>query len=174
VPAGELAAAHITNPCHEVKTAKSPIRKVPIGGTAGSITWAARWGTAGRGDQPVHYLGVVVSKETGSGKALAIYEKNLRLEILGHGGLIPVRKGGLASVDTNTASCPNPPTDDCTRGDVLGIFGRFTVQISLADFPPTDPSAPASPGDDEPEDNAQEDAIKPALRSIAASVFARL
>jgi hypothetical protein len=169
--ARELTAAHISAPCHKVKTAKVPVKKSPLGGSIGSITWSARWGSAVHA--PTHYLGVGISKELGSGTAHNVVMKHFRGSVLQHGALINVGKG-LASIYTDTASCSNPPTDDCTRGTVLAVVGNYVVNVSLDDYPPTNPGAEPSPGDDEGEDNAQEDAIKPALRQIAKSVVAKL
>jgi len=171
---GELAAAHIEDPCHKVKTAKVPVKKSPLGGTVGSVEWGGRWGKPTNAGMPSHYLGVLVTRELGSGRALELFEKKFRLSVIGNGAPINVGKG-TASMLTETASCPNPPTSDCTKGTVLAIVGRYVVEIFLNDFPPTIPGASEEgQGEDDAEDMAQEELIKPVLREIANSVVAKL
>jgi len=171
--AGELKAAHISDRCVQFKTAKRARRHSPLGGTLGTIVYAARWGrTSGVGGEAHHFLTVFITKLVGSGNALVVARKELRLKILAHG--FPVAVGKPGSVDTGTASCPNPPTDDCTTGDVLAMKGNYVLHVGLGDAPPTVQGAPHAPDPDEGQDNQQEDAVKAPVTAIAKAIAAKL
>ncbi len=68
----------------------------------------------------------------------------------------------------------NPPTDDCTNGEVLAIVGNYLLFVALLDAPPTNPGAEPSPGEDEGQDNEQEATINGPVTAIAKSVAAKL
>jgi hypothetical protein len=99
-------------------------------------------------------------KNLGSGNAFKFSQKRFRDRVLAHGAPISVGKHGLASMLTDTCSCPNPPTDDCTNGIVPGLVGRHQIEIFLHDYPPTNPGAQPTPGNDDPEDRAQQDRLE--------------
>ena len=170
----QLAEAEIDEPCQEAKTARAPVRKSPLGGSAGSVEYGARWG--GETGAPLHSMTILVIHALGSGKALEFFKKKLRLMVLENGLPVSVSKG-TASFSGETSSCTNPPTGDCTHGTFLAIAGSWVVEAFLDDYPPTIPGSnedEASQANDEPEDIAQEEAIKPALASIGASVVAKV
>lgn len=169
----QLGQAEIDEPCHEVKTARAPVKKSPLGGSAGSVEYGARWGA--ETGAPLHSLSILVIHALGSGKALQFFQKKLRQQVIENGLPVSVSKG-TASFSGETSSCSNPPTGDCTHGTFLALAGSWVVEVFLNDYPPTIPGSNEDeiPANDEPEDIAQEEAIKPALTSIGASVVGKV
>lgn len=170
--AGQLSAAHITGPCKKWKTVKHAPKRSPLGGTVGTTFYQAQWGTPHGVSGPSHSLLVQITRIDGSGTALAVTRKLLRDKILEHGVLVAVGKPG--SLFTETSSCVNPPTGDCTWGQVLALVGSYYLLVSLHDAPPTNPGAEPSPGEDEGQDNEQEATIMAPVTSIAKAIAAKL
>lgn len=170
--AAELSVTEISEPCVEEKTRNQPVKRTPFGGSLGEVHYGAGWGQL-LGATPIHHLKILFTKVQGSGKGLKLFEKNFRSEVLSNG--LPVHVGNPGSLITETYSCTNPPTDDCTSGQLFAIVGQYDVRIFLYDYPPTNPSATEEPpGADEAEDEAQEKPIKAPLIAIGQEVAARL
>jgi len=170
---GELAAAHISDPCVKGKTRNHPAKRSPVGGSVGSTIYSAHWGQAHSSASPSHYLLIEITKYYGSGNALSLGRKLLFGEVLQNG--YPIAVGNRASLATDTYSCAmNPPTGDCTKGEVLAIVGNYFVLVGLDDAPPTIAGAEEGPAEDEAQDNEQEETIKGPLTAIAKSIAAKL
>jgi hypothetical protein len=172
---GELAAAEISAPCHESKTLRTPVRKSRVGGTAGSVQYGAHWSASATALAPSHSLSIIVIHELGSGRGVEIFRKEFRLKVIGHGLEVSVRKGRASEVG-ETSSCVNPPTGDCTFATFLAISGDWVFEAFLRSYPPTIPGTNEleTPSEDDPQDLLQEEAIRPALSSIGASVVAKV
>ena len=169
---GALAATHVTGPCVKLKTVHTAPRPSPIGGTVGSIGWWARWGTPSADSGPHHLLTVSVTRLRGSGAALAVARKRLRLKVIGNGEPVGVGKPGSFSGDTS--ACENPPTDACVRGELLAIVHGYVISVGLVDAPPGIPGAEAGPPQSEGEIYAQEQALKGPMLGVAAAVAGKL
>jgi hypothetical protein len=157
--AGELTAAHISEPCTKGKTVSRRPRKSPLGGTAGSIMYSAHWGVFVTG--PQHVLSIIVTKLTGSGNALKLAEQTFKLKIKSK-PFQSISAGGDGTVETEPISCKNPPTGICTKGTLLGQVGPYVILIDLADHPPTNPAIP--------EDSIE---ITPEARQAQAEAYAQ-
>ena len=167
VTAAELAAAHVTVSCNGDKRF-SRTRKTLLG-TVTTETFSATWGKPSRIELS-HELTVAVGRVRGSAAAIAYGRKELRLEILGHWG--PVSVGSVASIYSDTSSCVNPPTEDCTDSTLEAIVKNYTLSMILHDAP-TGGEAEGS-SDDEPQDIKQEEAERPPMIAIAHTVESRL
>jgi hypothetical protein len=169
---GLLSAAHITEPCIRGKTHKIAPKPSPLGGTVGQVISTAHWGLPHGVNGPSHYLLVSATKVIGSGNALAVAKKILRDKVIEHGA--PVAVGSPGSLLTDTASCVNPPTEDCTSGSVVAIVGSYYMLVQLEDAPPTISGAEPSPGEDTPQDDEQEATVKAPVTAIAKAIAAKL
>jgi hypothetical protein len=164
----EVAAANITASCVREKTSRTTTKTL-----LGSVTresFKSHWGTVML-NTPDHYLLVVATRYTGSPAALAKGRKEIKVKILGHGA--PASGNPLASVFIDTGSCVNPPTNDCTHANLMGLVKDYLVQVFLYDYPPTGPGE-LVPGEDEPQDMAQEETDKAPTVSIFKAVAAKL
>jgi hypothetical protein len=171
---GQLAEAEVDEPCKEAKTGRVPVKKSPLGGTAGSVVYGAQWGLP---KAPSPALGILATQLLGSGKAVKEVEKEFRGKVLSHGQPVKITKDVTASLDTETSACVNPPTGVCVAGSFFAIAGSWVVEVYLDDYPPT------IPGSNEEETSAaamqadgiaEEEKIKPALASIGLSVLAKV
>jgi hypothetical protein len=173
--AAEVAAAEVTDPCTKVKTVTEPVKRSPLGGTAGSTTYTAHWGKVTEG--PNHYLGISVTKLAGSGRALSLLREHWRLGVLGNGALFAAGKGVTASVLMESGACYNPPTEACTSGTLLALKGNFTVLIGFTSAPPTIPGAPEesiAEKEASKKDLVQEKKDEPLLIAIGKTVLKKL
>ena len=167
---GQLAALHIPDRCEAGPTIHTPLRRSALGGSLGSVEYTAKWGDPT--DEPSHTLFISVGKEIGSAKAIRFVHKQWRAEVLNNGTRIYVL--GLASLATETESCTNPPTDDCTTAKFAAVVGEYFLSIIFTDAPPTDEMATPSPGDDESEDNFQEAQVRAPVLTLAKTVMEKL
>jgi hypothetical protein len=169
VTAAELAAAHVTASCNGDKrfsrTAKTPL------GSVTTETFSASWGKPSRSG-PSHEVAVTVTRVKGSAAAIAYGLKKLRGEILERGALVSV--GSIASIEGDTASCVNPPTEDCTTSLLAAIAKKNNYEINVfLSNAPTGGEPEGSSGDD-PADIKQEEADRPPMIAIAHTVESRL
>jgi hypothetical protein len=164
--AGELTAANISGACKKLKTTHH-VTHTPLGDLRSKALGAA-WGdvpTSGVG----HHLAISVTKFSGSAAALAEGRKRLRAKVLAEGS--PVGVGSTSEWHGETASCPNPPTDDCTVSTVSAIVHNSLVAVSLIDFPT---GGSESQANDDAEDLAQEEADKGPVVAIANTIAKKL
>jgi hypothetical protein len=171
---GQLAEAEIEEPCKEAKTGRVPVKKSPVGGSAGSVLNGAHWGQP---QAPSHSLSILATHELGSGKAVKEFEKGFRGLVLSHGQALKISKSVTASLDTESFACDNPPTGVCVSGSFFAIAGRWVVEVFLHNYPPTIPGSneeETSAATMEADGIAEEEKIKPALASIGLGVVAKL
>jgi hypothetical protein len=166
--ASEVAAANVTGPCVKGKTTRKT-SKTPFGSVT-QEAFVAHWGSLPL-TGPGHFVTVVVGRYTGSASALAYGRSKIRLKVLSHGA--PVSISPLASELGDTVSCFNPPKEDCTHASVLGLVKNYVVEVILYDAPPTGVGV-TDPGEDEPQDRAQEETDKAPIVSIFKVVAAKL
>ena len=175
IPSGaQLAEAEVDEPCQQAKPGRVPVKKSPLGGSAGSVVYGAHWGLP---KAPSHLLSILVTHELGSGKAVELVEKVFRGEVLSHGQPVKITKSVWASLDTETSACVNPPTGVCVTGSFFAIAGSWEVEVYLDDYPPTIPGSnedETSAATMEADGLAEEAKIKPALASIGLSVVAKV
>jgi len=167
----ELAAAHISAPCVKGRTTRTSAN-TPLGSVT-TQTFGAHWGSLPHGGPsgPSHYLTMIAARYTGSAPALAFGLKRIRNGILRHGKLVSV--GNPGTLDSETFSCVNPPKEDCTHLSVFGLVKDYVLEVTLYDFPPTGVGV-VDPGEDEPQDNAQQELDEAPIVSIAKTVAAKL
>jgi hypothetical protein len=166
--ASAVAAANVTAPCVKGKTTRKTT-KTPLGSVT-QESFVAHWGTLPRSG-PGHFVTVVVGRFMGSASALAYGRTKIRAEVLSHGA--PVSANPLASEFGDTVSCVNPPKEDCTHASVLALIKNYVVEVILYDAPPTGVGE-ADPGEDEPQDRAQEETDKAPIVSIFKVVASKL
>lgn len=164
LPTGaELTAVHITGPCKKLRT-RTQISRTPFGKLT-QTRFAANWGflpTNGVG----HVLVIGVTRVSGDRALLSAYRARLRAHILVEGR--PAGVGSVSEWHGETASCPNPPSDDCTKEQVSALVGNYILAVDLIDVP-TNAPAP-EPSQDEPVDLAQEEADLAPIEAIAKTV----
>jgi hypothetical protein len=170
--AADLAAVNITAPCVRGKTTRKTTRT-----RLGFVTteaFVSHWGSLARTGLG-HFVTVVVGRFTGSAAALAYGRAKQRALILARGVLVTPAVGGgpLATEIADTSSCFNPPKEDCTHASVLAQLKNYVVEVILYDYPPTGVGV-ADPGEDEPQDRAQEETDKAPIVSIFKAVAAKL
>ncbi len=172
VSAGELAAAHIPGPaCTKGKPIIKAAKPTPLGGTYGASEWGAHWGVH-EGGSPIHYLVVTVFKIYGSGASLAKAHARLRHQVLAYGHPIGVGKPGAFFGES--ATCSNPPTDDCTNDSVKALVGSYEVFVLLEDAQPGPAGAETPPGDDTAQDQEEQESDRGPVIAIAKSIAAAL
>ena len=174
IAAGPVASAEVSAPCVKLKTATVPVRHSPAGGTAGIVTYGARWGTASSGAVPQHYASITVIDLLGSGKGVEAFKKGYRSRVIGN-GLPVVIAGATASILTEPNNCLNPPSGECAQGTFLAIKGRWVIEAFLDDYPPTIPgSMEDTPAEGEAAVMQTEQFMKPALTAIGRAVAAKV
>ena len=164
VTSGEVAAVHISAPCHKLRpvtaTAHSPL------GTVTNTQYESTWGGGGSLGR-THYLVIHIGTVSGSRGIVSFELKRFRTQIIRNGA--PVGVGSVSSEHGDTASCENPPSGDCTTATLEAIVKKkYVLTIVLEDLPTTggEEQSPA----DEAEDLAQEEADKGPLVAIAKTV----
>jgi hypothetical protein len=170
--AADLAAVNITAPCVRGRTTRKATRTRL--GSVTTETFVSHWGSL-PGSGVGHLLTVGAARVTGSPAALAYGRTKQRALVLEHGVLVTPAVGGgpLATEFGDTSSCFNPPKEDCTHASVLALVKNYVVEVILFDYPPTGVGV-ADPGEDEPQDRAQEETDKAPIVSIFKAVAAKL
>ncbi len=164
LPSGaELTAAHISGPCKKLRT-RTQTSRTPFG-TLTQTRFSANWGflpTSGVG----HVLTIGLTRVSGAHALLAAYRSRIRSRILAEGR--PAGVGSVSEWHGETASCPNPPSHDCTTDHVSALVGNYILAVALIDVP-TNAPAP-EPSQDGPVDLAQEEADLAPIEAIAKTV----
>jgi hypothetical protein len=125
---------------------------------------------------PHHTLSVGVAHITSSStEVLSFFQKQERAKVLENGVLVANGKGVLATWAGDTSSCKNPPTGDCTTSEFESTKGNWGVALTAKGAPPTGPDVEKdeSNGDD-PEDLAQEEAMKGDTVGVGLAITAHL
>ena len=165
----ELVAAHVSGPCVQRRPVTLTLR-TPLG-TYTTERFTAQWGDLKA--EPANFVSVTVTRLRGNATAIKFIQKRFRLEVLGNGE--PVHVGSPGSVNAETLSCANAPTGDCTDANLLAVVGPYELAVQLVDHPPTNRAATEfPPGDDEPEDKAQQNTDKGPAVAIGQAVAAKL
>jgi hypothetical protein len=166
VSVAELAKVHVSSPCVKVRTA-TVVSNTPLGAVR-IVQYSA---VAQSGAD--HSLRIVVQNPQVPASELAAAKQYLRGLALSNGQLFS--RNPWASYYLDTASCANPPTDDCTAGTIKAVVGVYFVQIFLRDTAPfLHPDDPQNPAVDEANDRAQEDTAMTPFEAIGRSVIAGL
>ncbi len=171
--AGGASSLELSGTCHE-KHARSKTAHTPYG-TASAELFTAEWGDRMPGLVPQHTLSISALRETGSGKIIAYLEKHARLEVLEEGSLVALGKGVTATWSGDTASCENPPTGDCTISSFNAVKGGWALTVVAEGAPPGTPgAAEEGANEDDPQDLAQEELLKPATVAVGLAITNKL
>lgn len=172
---GGEASLELEGGCHErqghPKTVQTPH------GSATTELDTAKWGVPKLDPGPQHLLSVAVSHVTGSSAVVAYFRTRERARVLARGQLVMSSKSVIASWSGETSSCKNPPTGDCTSDAFESLKGSWGVLVNVVGAPPGSPGAAEeeSPtGEDDAQDLAQEELLKPATVGIGLAVTGKL
>jgi hypothetical protein len=124
---------------------------------------------------PHHMLSVGVAHVTGSSAVISYFQKHERAKVLANGVLVANSKGLLATWAGDTYSCKNPPTGDCTTSEFESTKGNWGVVLADTGAPPGSPGAEEeNSGEDDPQDLAQEELLKPATVGIGMAITGKV
>jgi hypothetical protein len=142
-------------------------------GSIRTVSYWARWGSPISISAPKSTLSIGVTYASGSSAAIAYVQQHFRGEVLANG--TPFSAKPLATDAEETTACHNPPTGDCTRGEIMALVRHYGVTIAYAG--PTDSVAqddPQHPSVDKNNDLAQEKDIRGPLIGVAQAVMSAL
>lgn len=167
------ATLELEGGCHEgrvhLKTVHTPL------GSATTTVYTAKRGKATLELVPQHTLSVTVFHLTGSPAAVAFLKKEARAKVISEGLPVASAKTVVASWSGDTSSCKNPPTGDCTQSNMEALKGSWEVLVGVDGAPPGSPGAAEEVAeDDEPQDRAQEELLKPATVGIGLAVIGKV